>query len=97
VDREEIRLTPTEYELVRVLVQNAGNVVTHGQLLREVWGSQAQKETNYIHVFITGLRKKIERNPRMPELILTQPGVGYRLMIVPSTTPGDGADRTAHG
>jgi two-component system, OmpR family, KDP operon response regulator KdpE len=92
VDGEEVRLTPTEYELVRVLVQNAGHVVTHGLLLREVWGSQIQKETNYVHVYITGLRKKIEKNPRMPELILTQPGVGYRLMILPAVTPAGEAD-----
>jgi len=92
VDGEEVRLTPTEYELVRVLVQNAGHVVTHGLLLREVWGSQVQKETNYVHVYITGLRKKIERNPQMPELILTQPGVGYRLMILPAVTPSGEAD-----
>jgi two-component system KDP operon response regulator KdpE len=92
VDGAEVRLTPTEHELVRVLVQNAGRVVTHRQLLQEVWGSQVQQETNYLHVYITGLRKKIERNPRMPELILTQPGVGYRLMILPSTVTAGGAD-----
>ncbi|HYW85141.1 MAG TPA: response regulator transcription factor [Spirochaetia bacterium] len=80
---EPVKLTPTEYGLIRMLVQNAGHVVTHGQLLREVWGPHLQKETNYVHVYITGLRKKIEKNPQMPDLILTQPGVGYRLMVLP--------------
>jgi two-component system KDP operon response regulator KdpE len=83
-----VRLTPTEYELLRMLVQNAGRIVTHGQLLREVWGPLIKKETNYVHVYITGLRKKIERNPQSPELILTQPGVGYRLSVLPSGESG---------
>jgi two-component system KDP operon response regulator KdpE len=86
-----VKLTPTEYGLIRMLVQNAGHVVTHGQLLREVWGPQIQKETNYVHVYITGLRKKIERNPQMPELILTQPGVGYRLIVLPAVSMTGGA------
>ena len=61
-----VKLTPTEYALLRTLVQNAGRIVTHGQLLHEVWGLQSKKETNYLHVYITGLRKKIERNPQLP-------------------------------
>lgn len=77
---EVVRLTPTEWGLLEVLIQNAGRLVTHGQLLREVWGPQVQEETNYVHVYITGLRKKIEPNPRMPQIIITQPGVGYRLV-----------------
>ena len=78
-----VKLTPTEYKLIVMLAQNAGQVVTHGQLLRGVWGSDHQKETNYVHVCVTGLRKKLERNPRVPELLLTQPGVGYRLLVLP--------------
>ena len=81
---EPVKLTPTEFGLMRMLVLNAGHVVTHGQLLREVWGPQAHKETNYVHVYITGLRKKIEINPQIPELLLTQPGVGYRLEVLPA-------------
>lgn len=83
VEGEPVKLTPIEYGLILMLVRNAGRVVTHGQLLREVWGPQIQKETNYVHVYITGLRKKIEKDPHAPELILTQPGVGYRLTILP--------------
>jgi two-component system, OmpR family, KDP operon response regulator KdpE len=83
-DGHRIRLTPTEYALVRMLAQNAGRVVTHGQLLREVWGPHMQKETNYLHVYIRGLRRKIEKNPQLPELLLTEPGVGYRLMVLPA-------------
>jgi two-component system KDP operon response regulator KdpE len=76
---QPIKLTPTEYGLLRLFVQHAGRVLTHRQILREVWGPNADEETNYLRVFITGLRKKIEENPQMPALIITEPGVGYRL------------------
>jgi len=81
---EPVKLTPTEYGLLRLFVQHAGRILTHRQLLREVWGPNTDEETNYLRVYITGLRKKIESNPQMPELILTEPGVGYRLRILPS-------------
>jgi two-component system KDP operon response regulator KdpE len=81
---EQVRLTPTEYGLVRMFVQHAGRILTHRQILREVWGPNADEETNYLRVYITGLRKKIEANPQMPELIMTEPGVGYRLRILPA-------------
>ncbi|MGA2762557.1 MAG: response regulator transcription factor [Spirochaetia bacterium] len=77
-----VKLTPTEYGLLRMLVQHAGRVVTHGQILREVWGPNVDQDTNYLRVYITGLRKKIEENPHMPRLLVTEPGVGYRLMIL---------------
>jgi two-component system, OmpR family, KDP operon response regulator KdpE len=79
---EPVKLTPTEYGLLRFFVQHAGRILTHGQILREVWGPNAEEETNYLRVYITGLRKKIETNPQMPELITTEPGVGYRLRIL---------------
>jgi two-component system, OmpR family, KDP operon response regulator KdpE len=79
---EPVKLTPTEYGLVRLFVQHAGRILTHKQILREVWGPNADEETNYLRVFITGLRKKLEENPQMPELIVTEPGVGYRLRVV---------------
>lgn len=82
-----VRLTPTEYDLMRILVRNGGQVVTHRQLLREVWGPHAQKETNYLHVYITSLRKKIESNPQFPQLLLTQAGVGYKLVVLPAEAP----------
>ena len=80
---EPVKLTPTEYGLLRLFVQHAGRILTHGQILREVWGPNADEETNYLRVYITGLRKKIEANPQMPELIITEPGVGYRLRVLP--------------
>jgi two-component system, OmpR family, KDP operon response regulator KdpE len=81
---EAVKLTPTEYGLLRLFVQHAGRILTHGQILREVWGPNSDQETNYLRVYITGLRKKIEANPQMPELIVTEPGVGYRLRILPA-------------
>jgi two-component system KDP operon response regulator KdpE len=80
---EPLKLTPTEYGLLRLFVQHAGRILTHRQILREVWGPHADEETNYLRVYIAGLRKKIEENPQMPQLIITEPGVGYRLRILP--------------
>jgi len=79
-----VKLTPTEYSLLRLFVQHAGRILTHGQILREVWGPNTDEETNYLRVYITGLRKKLEENPQMPQLIVTEPGVGYRLRILPA-------------
>jgi two-component system, OmpR family, KDP operon response regulator KdpE len=79
---EIVKLTPTEYGLLRLFVQHAGRILTHGQILKEVWGPNTDAETNYLRVYITGLRKKIEANPQMPELIVTEPGVGYRLRVI---------------
>jgi two-component system, OmpR family, KDP operon response regulator KdpE len=84
VDGHPVRLTPTEYGLLRLFVQHAGRILTHRHILREVWGPHADEETNYLRVYIAGLRKKIERNPQAPELILTEPGVGYRLAVLPA-------------
>jgi two-component system KDP operon response regulator KdpE len=83
VDGEPVKLTPTEYALVRILAQHAGRILTHRQILREVWGPNMDEETNYLRVYITGLRKKLEAVPQMPELLITEPGVGYRLMVLP--------------
>ncbi len=84
VDGRQVKLTPTEYSLLRLFVQHAGRILTHRQILREVWGPNADEEANYVRVFMTGLRKKIEENPQMPQLIVTEPGVGYRLRILAS-------------
>jgi two-component system KDP operon response regulator KdpE len=75
----EVALTPTEYDLLRVLVQNAGRVLTHRQLLQEVWGSAYQTEVQLLRVNISNLRHKIEPEPSRPIYVLTEPGVGYRL------------------
>ena len=82
VDDCEVKLTPKEYDLLRVLVIHAGKVVTHQHLLREVWGPASVYETHYLRVYIGQLRQKIEPDPAQPRYILTEPGVGYRLRVV---------------
>jgi len=74
----EIKLTPTEYALLRLLVVHAGKVITHRQLLTEVWGPNAVEQTHYLRVHIAHLREKLEENAAQPKFILTEPGVGYR-------------------
>lgn len=76
---QEVSLTPTEYELLRVLVQNAGRVITHHQLLRQVWGLAYESEAHLLRVNMSNLRRKIEPDPTRPHYILTEPGVGYRM------------------
>jgi two-component system, OmpR family, KDP operon response regulator KdpE len=76
----EIRLTPIEYKLLAVLVANLGRVVTHRQLLREVWGPSHVDDTHYLRVYMAGLRKKLEADPNLPQHLRTEPGVGYRLL-----------------
>ena len=80
---QEVRLSPKEFELLRHLVTHAGKVVTHRQLLREVWGPAQADEVQYLRVFIRGLRQKLEPDPTRPTHILTELGVGYRLQLPP--------------
>jgi two-component system KDP operon response regulator KdpE len=75
----EAQLTPTEYELLRVLVTHAGKVLTHHFLLREVWGAEYGEEFHMLHVNISNLRRKIEPDSTRPQFIITEPGVGYRI------------------
>jgi len=75
----EVRLTPTEFKLLAVLVRHAGKVVTHRQLLIEVWGPGAAANTHYLRVQMHGLRHKLEATPARPRFLITEPGVGYRL------------------
>ena len=79
VNGVEVKLTRLEFDLLAVLARNADKVVTHRQLLKEVWGPHAVNEPHYVRVFIASLRKKIEKNPSRPSLLLTEQGVGYRL------------------
>ena len=79
-DGREISLTPKEFELLHVLARHAGRVLTHGFLLNTIWGPAHTNDTQYLRVFIGQLRQKVERTPSEPMLILTQPGVGYRLV-----------------
>jgi two-component system KDP operon response regulator KdpE len=76
---EHIHLTPTEFDLVRVLAQNRGRLVTHRQLLREVWGPAYGDETHYLRVHVAHIRRKLELDPSRPRYVITEPGVGYRL------------------
>jgi two-component system KDP operon response regulator KdpE len=75
----EVHLTPTEYGLLRFLAQHAGRVITHGQLLRSVMGPGYEDSSGNLRVYIAGLRKKLEADPSQPRLLVTEPGVGYRL------------------
>jgi two-component system, OmpR family, KDP operon response regulator KdpE len=76
---QEVHLTPTEYKLLSTLVRQAGKVLTHRQLLHEVWGANYASQSHYVRVYMAQLRRKIEADPARPRLLLTEPGVGYRL------------------
>jgi two-component system KDP operon response regulator KdpE len=78
-EQEAVRLTPIEYKLLALLAKNAGRVLTHRQILREVWGPGSVEHTHYVRVHMAELRKKIEADPSRPKLLVTEPGVGYRL------------------
>jgi len=80
VDGHEIKLTPTEYEIMKLLAQHAGRVLTHKQLLKAVWGNSYEGDTHYIRVYVGQLRRKIENDPAQPKYIITESGIGYRLM-----------------
>ena len=76
---DEVHLTPIEYKLLTTLVRYAGKVLTHRQLLKEVWGPHQVQETHYLRVFMANLRRKLEADPARPRYLLTEQGVGYRL------------------
>jgi len=82
VQGQEVKMTPTEYSLLRLLVRNAGKVITHRQILKEVWGPNYGEQTHYLRVYIAHLREKLEENPSRPELLVTEAGVGYRLLAL---------------
>ncbi len=79
---ERVKLTPTEYDLLKALAHNAGKVVTQRQLLQQVWGSRHDEgDSHYLRIYIGHLRKKLEEDPSQPRLIVTEPGVGYRFLV----------------
>ena len=80
MDGRPVPLTPIEYDLLRVLAQNEGKLLTHPALLREVWGPAFQEESNYLHVHVSHLRRKLEPDPARPRYLLNQAGVGYRIV-----------------
>ena len=85
---EAVHLTPLEYKLLATLVRHAGKVLTHRQLLKEVWGPGAVAETQYLRVYMAQLRHKIEEDPARPALLTTETGVGYRLRLPPGDATG---------
>lgn len=83
IDGPDVRLTPTEWQLLEVLARHRGRLVTGRQLLQDVWGPTYGTETNYLRVYMAQLRRKLEANPAQPTCLLTEPGVGYRLIATP--------------
>ena len=81
LNEKEVHLTPIEYKLLTVLIKNAGKVLTHRQLLKEVWGPSYLTETQYLRVYMTQLRHKLEADPARPVFLINEPGVGYRLKL----------------
>ncbi len=82
VKGEEVKLTSTEYSLLKLLIQHAGKVVTHRQILHEIWGPGTEERTQYLRVYMTHLRQKIESNPDKPQHIKTESGIGYRFSLL---------------
>jgi two-component system, OmpR family, KDP operon response regulator KdpE len=80
VDGKAVHLTPHEFRLLRLLAQNEGKLLTHRSILREVWGPGYGEESNYLHVYVSQLRHKLEVDPARPRFLLTEPGAGYRLV-----------------
>jgi two-component system KDP operon response regulator KdpE len=76
----EVHLTPIEYRLLAVLVANVGRVITHKQLLRDVWGPSHSEQSHYLRIYMGHLRQKLEADPAQPQHLLTETGVGYRLL-----------------
>ncbi len=81
IDGAEISVTPTEYSILSFLARNPGRIVTHGRLLKELWGPISDAESGSLRVHISSLRKKIEADPSRPELLITEPSIGYRLAV----------------
>lgn len=83
----EVRLTPTEYDLLRAFLSHPNKVLTATMLLRAVWGADYGSEAHYLHVYVARLRRKLEPDPKSPRYLRTEPGVGYRLVVEESLTP----------
>ncbi len=83
VDDREVHLTPIEYKLLTVLVRHAGKVITHTQLLKDVWGPAHVNEVQYLRVYMTQLRHKLEADPARPQFLMNEPGIGYRFKYEP--------------
>ncbi|MET0155917.1 MAG: response regulator [Rickettsiales bacterium] len=79
VGEQVVHLTPTEYQLLSILVKHAGKLVTYSQLLKEIWGKHSQENNNYLRIHMQHVRQKIKDNPLKPTYIMTEPGIGYRI------------------
>jgi two-component system, OmpR family, KDP operon response regulator KdpE len=86
LEGDEIRLTPREYDLLITLARHAGQVVTHRQVIASVWGGEAQVDTQFVRVLVAQLRQKLEADASAPRMVMTEPGVGYRLQADDSGT-----------
>jgi len=84
---DEVHLTPIEYKLMATLIKYAGKVVTHTQLLKEVWGPTYANQTEYVRVYMAQLRRKLEADPARPRFLINEPGVGYRLKLEEGQEP----------
>ncbi len=87
-NEETVKLTATEYNLLLLFIKHAGKVLTHRQILREVWGPQMIEQTQYLRVYLAQLRKKLELDPTQPRLFLTESGVGYRMVLLEEAADG---------
>jgi two-component system, OmpR family, KDP operon response regulator KdpE len=94
INDQRLTLTPKEYRLLQLLAQHSGNVVTHQFLLREIWGNEHVDDTHYLRIFVRKLRRKIEADPTQPRILLTELGVGYRL-VASDPTPASPIDEAA--
>jgi len=81
-NNEPVKLTATEYSLLGLFIRNAGKVLTHGYILKEIWGKPFSEESQYVRIYISQLRKKLEDDPNNPKLFLTESGVGYRFVVI---------------
>jgi two-component system, OmpR family, KDP operon response regulator KdpE len=97
VNDQRVALTPKEYRLLQILAQHSGNVVTHQFLLREVWGNEHVDDTHYLRIFVRKLRRKIEADPTQPRILLTELGVGYRLVSADASAGSTPPTATAPG
>lgn len=77
---EDVKLTPTEYSIIKILAANAGKVLTHNQIMDQLWGLNAHADPSYLRVYILQIRKKIEKDSANPKILITEPGVGYRML-----------------
>lgn len=82
LDSQDIHLTPIQYRLLTVLIKHAGKVLTHRQILKEVWGPSHQENAHYLRIYMSQLRQKLEADPTQPQIFLTESGVGYRLKLI---------------